>query len=310
MATDRGFDAIELGDALEGFAGDRSGAGLSELVEAPPHMRPAQGQANLAAFGQHLVAAVAVDLEAAAEAGEMSDRPFRFAVGSIDIDDAGWIGAAPGPVITGISPELARLRPAAAGIEHGRPGFVGEQLGRALQLRQHPFMHGPQQEGGAPDPVGQRRAIERDALARIDLGLTIQRQMIGIFRDQHLGDRRLGRDPVLDQPSRGRSLHHDVLAGPAGIFRPAQHEHTELGRHDVGRSATSSPMRWSLPEQQGQVSLSMSTIISIRRRCGGSAPRFARRWRARVAFSAGAVSSDAANAAASTCSASSNPSRS
>jgi hypothetical protein len=43
MATDRGFDAIELGDALEGFAGDRSGTGLSELVEASPHMRPAQG---------------------------------------------------------------------------------------------------------------------------------------------------------------------------------------------------------------------------------------------------------------------------
>jgi hypothetical protein len=30
-----------------------------------------------------------------------------------------------------------------------------------------------------------------------------------------------------------RRLHHNLLAGPAGVFRPADHDHAELGRHDV-----------------------------------------------------------------------------
>jgi hypothetical protein len=98
-------------------------------------MRPAQGQANLAAFGQHLVAAVAIDLADAAEAGEMSDRPFRLAVGSIDIDDAGWIGAAPRPVIAGISPELpvfVRPRPGSStGVVVSSANSLGELFSSA-----------------------------------------------------------------------------------------------------------------------------------------------------------------------------------
>ena len=94
-------------------------------------------------------------------------------------------------------------------------------------------MHGAQQEGRASDPFGQRRAVKRDALARIDLCLTIERQVIGVFRDEDLGHRRLGRNAALDQSRRCRRLHHDVLAGSAGVFRSAHHEHAELGRHDV-----------------------------------------------------------------------------
>lgn len=66
-------------------------------------------------------------------------------------------------------------------------------------------MHGPQQEGGLADPVGQGRAIQVQALPGIDLGLTVERKMIGVFRDEDVGNRGLRRDAALDEPG-GRRL--------------------------------------------------------------------------------------------------------
>ena len=106
-------------------------------------------------------------------------------------------------------------------------------LAEAFSIVEQALVHRPQQEGGAADPVGQGRAIEVDALPGVDLGLAIERQMIGVFGDQHLGDRRLGRQAALDQPRRRRRLHHHVLASPAGVFGPAHDQHPELRRHDV-----------------------------------------------------------------------------
>jgi len=57
--------------------------------------------------------------------------------------------------------------------------------------------------------------------------------MVGIFRHQHLGDRRLGRQAALDQPGRRGRLHNDIFAGATGVFGPAHDQHPELGRHDV-----------------------------------------------------------------------------
>jgi hypothetical protein len=42
-------------------------------------------------------------------------------------------------------------------------------------------VHQTQREGGATRPIGQCRAIEFDALAAIDLGLPVERQMVGVF---------------------------------------------------------------------------------------------------------------------------------
>ena len=94
-------------------------------------------------------------------------------------------------------------------------------------------MHGSQQEGGPADPVGQRRAIQLDALPGIDLRLAIERQVIGVLGDHDVGDHRLGRQAALDQPRRRRRLDHRCLAGAAGVFGPAHHQHPELRRDDV-----------------------------------------------------------------------------
>ena len=87
--------------------------------------------------------------------------------------------------------------------------------------------------GGAPHPVGQRRPVEIDALASVNLGLPIERQVIGVFGDKHLNDRRLGRNAACDQPRRRGLLQNNPLAGPTSIFRSPHHEHAELGGDDI-----------------------------------------------------------------------------
>lgn len=94
-------------------------------------------------------------------------------------------------------------------------------------------MHGPQQEGRAPDPVGQGRSIQGNASPGIDLGLSIEWKMVGELRDQHLGDGRLGGQPAFDQSGRRQRLHDHVGARPAGILRATHHQHSELRRQDV-----------------------------------------------------------------------------
>jgi hypothetical protein len=87
--------------------------------------------------------------------------------------------------------------------------------------------------GGTPDPVGERRAIEVEALPGPDLHLPVERQVIGIFGDQHLRHRRLRRQAALDQPGRRESLQDDVGAGAAAILGPPHDDHAQLRRNDV-----------------------------------------------------------------------------
>ena len=94
-------------------------------------------------------------------------------------------------------------------------------------------MDRPQQEGRTADPIGQRRTVEFDALAGVDLSLPIQRKMIGIFGDKHLRYRGLGWQSAFDKPGRRWRLHHHVLTSPAAIFGSPNHQHAELCRHDV-----------------------------------------------------------------------------
>ena len=229
--TDLGFDPIQRGDACQRLLGDRRGGG--EFVEEPPCVAPTIGQPDGAAFGQHLVGRIAIDLQHAFEPSQMRDRPAGGAVGRVDVGDTGWIGSAPGPVVTGVSPELAGLGAPAPGIEHGCRGLVGKQLTRALQRLQQTRVHRPEQEGRAPDPVGQRRTVEGDTLTGEDLRLSVERQVVGVFGDEHLCDQRVGRQAALDQPHGCWGLHERVLAGPAGVTRAADHQNPELRRHHV-----------------------------------------------------------------------------
>lgn len=81
-------------------------------------------------------------------------------------------------------------------------------------------MHGAKQESRLADPVGKCRTVEVDTLARVDLGLTIEGQMVGILRHQHVSHRGLCRNAALDEAGGSRSLDHSLFADATGILGP------------------------------------------------------------------------------------------
>ena len=63
----------------------------------------------------------------------------------------------------------------------------------AQPMHEQPLMNRTQEPGSTADPIRQGRTIEVDPLPGVDLGLPVERKVIGVLGHQHLGDRRLGR---------------------------------------------------------------------------------------------------------------------
>ena len=141
--------------------------------------------------------------------------------------------ALPGAVVARNRPEIAGLGAAAAGIEHRRAGLVDKQPGRAEQDLAQPPPQRHQLGGGIADPERQHRAVDLDPLRQQDLGLSVKRQMPGVFADQHMRDHRLGRQASADQALRRRSLDDGAGARAAAVFRAAGDENAVLRRDDV-----------------------------------------------------------------------------
>jgi hypothetical protein len=118
--------------------------------------------------------------------------------------DGRRLSATPWSIIACDGPQIAGFRLASPRIEHWTARLVGEELRRGLQNAHEPIVQGRQLEGREADPVRQRRAIDPHAFARQDLRLTVKGKVVGIFRDEHVGDERLRRQAALDQPVRGK----------------------------------------------------------------------------------------------------------
>jgi hypothetical protein len=89
-----------------------------------------------------------------------------------------------------------------------------------------------QQPGRLSNPIAQCRAIEFEPLSCIDLALSIERQMVAIFRHQQM--RQCGRcgAPAWRRHRRSRSLC-DGVARTAGEFRPHVTNDLEVPRHII-----------------------------------------------------------------------------
>ncbi len=157
----------------------------------------------------------------------------RAAARGVEVDDTRWIGATPAAVIACQGPEIAGLGSTAAGIEDRRLGLVHEQLARGFQVLGQAVDDRLQVERCLADPIGQHRAAQVDPGPGIDLRLTIERQVVGILGDQHMGDQRLGGQRTFDQVRGCRGLHDGAGAAAAGIFRPDGHDDPEPGGGDV-----------------------------------------------------------------------------
>jgi hypothetical protein len=236
VAADRLLDRIERGNAHERLAGDRRRTALGDVEEAAPQMGPAEGKRDRIAargVGNGFVSLVPIALHDAAIAIEQLERVDRAATGSVGEGDRRRIGSAPRPIVARNRPEVSLLGAAAARIEHRRGGLVDCDLAGGQNVFAQPQPERLEFGGRIADPERQHRALDVDALREQHLGLPIERQMPGIFGDQHVGDHRLGRQPALDQPFGRRRLNHAIRAGPAGIFGTMRHDHPELRRDDI-----------------------------------------------------------------------------
>src|SRR5438874_10591426 len=83
LPADLVLDLIEPADAQQSLGRDRRVAALGDVVEAAPEMAPAQRQHERAALtlrtGEGVIGNIAVDLQGAAEAGEMLHGVFAAA---------------------------------------------------------------------------------------------------------------------------------------------------------------------------------------------------------------------------------------
>ena len=158
------------------------------------------------------------------------DRP---ATGRIGVGDGRRVSPAPGPVVAGDRPEIAVLDPAAAGIEHRRPGLVDRNLAGCQDEFTKALVDRPEFGGCVADPERQDRALDVDALGGQHLGLSVERQMPGVFGDQHGRDHRLRWQAALDQPLGRWRLNHRLFARPARIFGATRHQNAKLRRDHV-----------------------------------------------------------------------------
>lgn len=76
----------------------------------------------------------------------------------------------------------------APGSRTGLARFIHEELGGPLKVGHQRIMDGAEFEGSAAHPIRKGGAVEIDALAAVDLGLPVERKVIGTFADQHMGD--------------------------------------------------------------------------------------------------------------------------
>src|SRR5262249_43315329 len=88
-------------------------------------------------------------------------------------------------------------------------------------------------EAGAAGPVAQCRTIKPDALARIDLGLTVKRRMVAELGDDHVRNGRFGRQPAGHDMLRRVCLHDSARAATADVFRAARDQNPPLRRDHV-----------------------------------------------------------------------------
>jgi len=92
------------------------------------------------------------------------------------------------------------------------------------------IVEGFQLGGSCPDPIRQGGALDVDAMPHENLGLAVERQMVGILGDDHIGNERFRRQSTLDEACRRGGLHDTIGARAARKLWPTRHDYADLGR--------------------------------------------------------------------------------
>ena len=116
----------------------------------------------------------------------------------------------------------ARRRRGAGRGRDDRDRRLADEEAQAFDPRSlaRPFAQGFEQSSETADPARHDRTVDLNAAAGVDVGLTIQRQMIAELRHDDMGEQRRARAPLLDRQRRHRRLD-DGLAGSVFMLRAA-----------------------------------------------------------------------------------------
>ena len=155
------------------------------VEEVPPRMGPAGclGHTMLVQAG---VSGITIRLQDAVERCQMRTRMLTFPVGAVAIQHRRRRLAAERPVIARVAPQPTCLGLAAAGIQYRHRGIVAMHPFRRHDMPANRLDQWAHQPRCLSNPVGHGRAVQFDPGAGVDLGLPIQRQVVAIFRHQHV----------------------------------------------------------------------------------------------------------------------------
>ena len=218
-APDLVLDCIESGDPLDRHLGDGRALGLVHVDELAPDMRHAGDLGDAARPVQPLEAGIAVCMHPAGEVLEMANGPTALAIGRKPIECRRRGGACPRPFVSDIGPNPGSLGFTGAGHLHPDRRVVGENGLAAQHVPANRFGERFQQSRRSPDPISQRRALQIDPIALGDLGLTIERKVVGVFADQHMRQQSRPTPAALDR-SRRQGRLADLLTASASHARP------------------------------------------------------------------------------------------
>ena len=163
-------------------------------------------------------AGVSVGLKRTLVKLEVLAWPLTLAVGRVGEPDRRRGRIARGLVVAHAGPEPSSLGLTVAWCEYRDWCVVGVQLACAQHVIAHGGYQWGQQFAGRTDPAGQRRAIQIDTFAGIDVGLPVERLVVSVLRHQHMRQQPRSGEPVIDRPRRCRRLH-DPVAGIAVQLR-------------------------------------------------------------------------------------------
>ena len=180
-------------------------------------------------------------------------------------------GAGERLVVAHIDPQAAFARLVLGQYRHRRVVAVHAIAGKHMGADQ--LVERPQQDGAAADLVGQRRHAEIDALARIALGLPVERLMLPVLLEQDHGEQARSGEAARQHVERRRRLA-DLLAIPAGELLAHGLHHLPLPRHRP-RASRSRPRRaWRAGSSRSRrTSVGPGTTTRSRGRCAGNGLR-------------------------------------
>jgi hypothetical protein len=263
--SDFGFNGIKFTDPAQGFLGKRCIGRLGDFIKLAPRVRPARGKDDVALAGQPFEPGIAVDVENALEVLEMRRRALGLSVRCEQIDSCRRLGSRPRSLLTCVDPKTSSLRASATRIEHRDRRIVGEEMILGKEVLAQSLVQGFEPPAGTADPTGERRTAEIDTVPGEDLRLPVERRVIAIFADEHLGEQCRRCEPASNWAFRRRCLYHFIADRHAYFGRVVRITRSLAGTQS-SISDSLSPIRCIVPPQHGQASLGTSSKISSRGR--------------------------------------------